>query len=395
MPSWDVHFKTRVDTKNQEVVSLVAKAQALASVIRSIPITPGAQERIDALNIMRAVHGTTGIEGTQLTEDEVYEIMKTPPGKEVLPPSRKRDELEARNAAEVMEFVVHHLTKQPDAILSEQLISTIHEITTKDIDYPNNVPGKYRNHPVSAGTYLPPRTGDEVARLMEEFIDWFNNGEPKSWDTIIRAIVAHFYILSIHPFGDGNGRTARGVESFLLYKAGVNARGFYSLANFYYKYRPEYVQLLDEVRFKTNGNLTPFVLFSLRGLAGELEEVHNAVIEEVKLISFRDFAREALEDKIHTSAGERMFNLLLGLGKEPVSMKDLRAGKHYLAYLYRKLSSKTLSRDINLLKQRGLIVVEDDKLKANIDVMVKFTPTGYAKRTRRRRRKVSTKLRKS
>lgn len=374
MPIWDVNFDTRVNIQFSEVISCVAKATILASVIRDIPIPPGLQQMIDALNIMRAVRGTTGIEGTELTEEEVGEIMEAPPGESVLPPNRQREEQEARNAKELMYYVAQVLIRDPMTPLTEKLVRKIHVITTKNIDYPDNVPGKYRTHSVSVGTYIPPKTGDEVSRLMKEFIQWFNHGAPKSWYPIIRAIVAHFYVVSIHPFGDGNGRTARGVESFLLYQAMVNARGFYSLANHYYRYRAEYVHALDQVRFQTKGDLTPFVLFALRGLVAELEAVHSEVISAVQMISFRDFAREVLSDKLATTAGERMFHFLLGLGREPVFLKALRSGKHELSPLYRNLSPKTLSRDLNFLKQRELIIVEGDELRANLDIMTRYTP---------------------
>ena len=107
-----------------------------------------------------------------------------------------------------------------------------------------------------------------------------------------RAIVAHFFVVSIHPFGDGNGRTSRAVESYLLYQARVNPRGFYSLSNYYYKNRDSYIEMLNWVRFKSDPDLTPFVVFALRGLVEQLEEVHAEVLAEVRLISFRDLARE-------------------------------------------------------------------------------------------------------
>jgi hypothetical protein len=211
---------------------------------------------------------------------------------------------------------------------------------------------------------------------MKEFIHWFNEGEPTLWDPIIRAIVAHFYVVSIHPFGDGNGRTARGVESLLLYQSGVNARGFYSLANFYYRNREKYVQTLDQVRFQTNGNLTPFVLFALQGLVEELESLHNEVIAEVQIISFRDYVREELatSGKIGTRAGERMLHLALELGAEPVSLKALRSGKHPLSRLYRSVTAKTLSRDIAFLREHELIVINGDNMIANLDLMTRYTP---------------------
>lgn len=376
MPRWDVNFDMCLNDQYPKIVSCVAMAYALAGVIRDIPVPPYIKDKLDALNILRAVRGTTGIEGIELTEDEVRQIMESPHKKDVLPPSRSREEQEARNAQKVMSYVVRELTRDPDIPLTEKLICAIHRITTKDINYPDNIPGKYRTHDVSAGSYLPPR-GTDVRKLMGMFTKWFNTDVRLAWDPIIRAIVAHFYVVSIHPFGDGNGRTARGVESFLLYQSGVNARSFYSLANYYYQHRQEYIQFLDHVRFQTNGDLTPFVLFALEGLVGELQQIHREVLSNVKIIAFRDYAREqlVLAGKLGSSAGERMINLLVYLSDEKVvSSKAIRSGNHTLSRLYHKLTTKTLSRDINFLRQHDLVIVEGDKLRANLDVMTRYTP---------------------
>jgi Fic family protein len=377
MPVWDVTFNLHVDIRNQELLALVAKAHALAKVIRAIPIPPGLQERIDRLNIQRAVRSTTGIEGTELTDTEVQRILAHPK-RRVLPESRQREELEVRNAERVMEFVAQRVLERPGQPLTEELICEIHRLTTEGIDYPHNEPGKYRNYPVQAGTYVPPRTGEQVRRLMQEFVRWFAEGEPRAWDSAIRSVAAHFYVISIHPFGDGNGRTSRAVESFLLYQGGLNARGFYSLANYYYRHRSEYVAHLDHVRFESGGNLTPFILFALRGLVEELEGVHTEVLQQVRIIAFRDYAREQLLEakKLRTKTGERMLQLLLGLvsEREPVSLTSLRQGQHRLARLYARVTPKTLSRDLNFLGAAQLITVRGDELSANLDVMNQYVP---------------------
>ena len=375
MPRWQVHFDMHVRTGDAELVGLVARAQALASVIHGIPIPPHLQERLDRLNIVRAVRGTTGIEGVELSEEEVDEVLQAPPGTRVLAGSREREEQEVKNAATLMHAVAETLESNRGGALSEELARAIHSIVTHNIDYPRNVPGRYRDHRVTAGDYVPPEDGREVARLMAEFMRWFAKGAPAAWDPIIRALVAHFYVISIHPFGDGNGRTSRAVESYLLYKAGVNARGFYSLANFYYRNRAQYVQELARARFQTDPDITPFVLFALRGLVEELEEVHAEVLREVQVIAFRDYAREALanENKLGTPVGERQFRFLLGLEREPISLGALRAGRLPLSALYRGVTAKTLTRDINALKKLGLVVVTGDALKANLEFMQRFT----------------------
>lgn len=373
MPSWDVDFNCRLDTGNPTIVAHLAKVDALSAVIHGIPLPPAVQQHIDSLNILRAVRGTTGIEGTEVSETEVAEIIESP-GEQVLPDARQRAEREVRNAERVMRFVAQTLRRSPDTRVSEALICEIHRLTTEGIDYPHNSPGAYRSHAVHVATYVPPREHDQVRRLMTEFVAWVNEGPPRGWHPALKALAAHFYLISIHPFGDGNGRTARGLESFLLYQGGINARGFYSLANFYYQHRPEYIAMLDHVRFETSGDITPFILFALAGLVTEQEAVHREILDEVTIIAFRDFARAQLasDGKMGTKSGERMFHFLLGLPRQPVSARSLRAGGHELSQLYRGLSAKTLSRDIEYLQSQNLIKVERGQIRANLEVMQEF-----------------------
>ena len=385
MPRWDVHFNLIVRVENPDIVRLTVSANALGSIIRGIPMPPHVQERIDRLNIRRAVRGTTGIEGTELTEAEVEEVLQFPTSA-VLSGGRRREEQEVRNAANLMEQVAAFLNANPRARLTERVVQWLHRMVTDGIDYPGNVPGRYRARNVTAGEYqCPPH--ERVPDLMAEFMRWFNTGPPKDWDPVVRAVVAHFYVVSIHPFADGNGRTARAVESFLLYQSGVNARGFYSLANFYYRNRPEYIEELNRVRFRSDPDLTPFVRFALEGLVEELELVEREVIAEMRVIAFRDHARELLDvdNKLRKRAGARLLELLNGLSRAPVNLKDLRDGVHALSRHYRGVTTKTLTRDIHYLVQAGLVVVDDGMVRANLSVV----DSSAARRARHGQREAS------
>ena len=375
MPSWEVHFDLTLRAGNPRIIEDVARVHALAGVIRGIPIPPSVRMRLDRLNIQRAVRGTTGIEGTELSEEEVSLIVDSPPDASPLGPGREREEQEARNANDLMEYVADYIRGNPNAQLSEPLILEFHRVLTQGINYPYNEPGRYRNHAVTVGRYRPPATGEDVRGVMTEFVHWFNTGIPTSWDPVIRSIVAHFYLVSIHPFGDGNGRTSRAVESFLLYKSGVNVRGYYSLANYYYQNRPEYIDSLNLVQMRGETDLTPFVAFALKGLVQELEVVHREVLDEVRTIAFRDYARESLTaaGKLGTPAGERQLSFLIGLSNNSASLKALRSGEHPMSRLYRNVTTRTLSRDINVLKQEELIVVTGDEIRANLELMSQFT----------------------
>jgi len=374
--SWNVHFGLTIKYDNPDLIRLVERAHALSTMIREVPIPPYLQLKLDAINVMRAVRGTTGIEGAAASTEEVQKIMASP--EEIsLPKSRERDEQEIKNAAAVMYFVAHLIGMRPDLPITQELICTIHKLTTSKIDYSNNMPGQYRSHPVNAGDYEPPTSGDEVRRLMNEFIEWLNSPPAMNWDPIIRALAAHFYLISIHPFGDGNGRTSRAVESLLLYQGKVNARGFYSLANYYYQHRSDYIWHLDHARFNSENDLTDFIVFGLKGLADELQDVHSQVLNEVKLISYRDYAREQFQHAkglgLGTKAGERLFHFLIGLGREPLPMSQLTSPKSRAGTVYGKVSLRTVQRDMAFLKERDLIKIEDGAIVANLDVMKQFT----------------------
>lgn len=375
MPSWEVNFDLTLRVDTQHVIQCLAQIHALSGVIRNIPIPPSVQNRLDRLNILRAVQGTTGIEGTELTEEELGRILGTDSEAPALERGREREEREARNAEALMRYVAEFVSHNPEAPVSEPLILKFHEILTEGIDYPHNEPGRYRNHPVNVGFYRPPADGDEVRRLMSEMVRWLNTGRAASWDPVLKAIVAHFYLVSIHPFGDGNGRTSRALESFLFYKAGVNVRGYYSLANYFYRNRQEYVHHLNLIQTQGGNDLTPFVSFALKGLALELEAVHAEVLEEVRTIAFRDYAREFLADegKLGTPAGERQLSLLTGLSRETVSLRMLRSGNHHLSHLYRRVTTRTMMRDLGYLKENGLINIEGDNLSAALELMTQFT----------------------
>ena len=80
MPRWPVHFHASIDLGDHELLQLVARIESLAGVVAEIPLPPALREEANRLNIVRAVRGTTGIEGANLTEGEVGDILAASPG---------------------------------------------------------------------------------------------------------------------------------------------------------------------------------------------------------------------------------------------------------------------------------------------------------------------------
>jgi Fic family protein len=369
MAEAEIRFDLTVDDASPQLIRWLARIDALALAIASLPIPVALRESLNLLHIARAIRGTTGIEGIDVTEEEAERIVSADEAP-ALSATRAQTEREVRNAAAVMRDIAITLRRTPDAAVTEPLVARMHRLMTEGVAYPHNTPGVYRSHAVSVGAYVPPRSRGDVQRLMSDFVEWVKGRRARALHPIVRAVAAHYYLVSIHPFGDGNGRTSRAVESFLLYQARINVLGFYSLANFYYRNREGYIGALEEVQRLSRRDLTGFVEFAVGGLVEELEEIWSHVATEMKRISFMQHAHETLVMSGAYSAGaaDRMYRLAAGL-VEPVSLLAIRDGTHALGSLYRHLSAKTLARDVALLEELRLVIVQDRRVRANLDLM--------------------------
>lgn len=266
----------------------------------------------------------------------------------------------------IRQYVREHGTNSSH--ITDGLIRHLHELNTNNIRSMNLVPGRYRQENVTAGDYSAP-DAHEVPRLMKEFIDFLNHPHTiHALTPLIRSIIAHFYLITIHPFSDGNGRTSRALEAFILYSSGYNVRGFYSLANYHYRHRDEYIEQLNNARFKDNGNLTNFVKYCMRAFLHELQEVQQSILEYIKLITFKDFVLEA------TKVGEinmRQMNVMQFLldGGKLYSEEYKNKKAPLIEHLYSNVTSKTAQRDLKYLLSEELIIERDKKLLPNISLM--------------------------
>ncbi|MCK4307901.1 Fic family protein [candidate division WOR-3 bacterium] len=377
MPRWDINFDYSIDDSDNEIRSLLIEIEANRRAILYIPLPPKVQEGLNKLNIIRAIRGTIGIEGTEISEQEVGEIINKKKIKGL-------KEQEVKNANDVRHFIEKYYEKEEGNIITEELIKKIHYETTKKCNYKMNILGKYRSHDVSAGDYACPKH-EQIPQLMKECVRKINSPKLRE-NNLIRAIVGHFYLVSIHPFGDGNGRTSRGIEAFLLYYGGYNVHSFYSLANFYYNHREDYVQHLQDVRFKYNGDLTEFVKFSLKGFAEELESVRKDIEGFITRLTFRQLISELRDNK---RISERIYTLILHIMELPggcISRDALLKGKDkFVNLLYKSMSERTIWNDIQIMSGKVpnsnnsyplLIESPDEKnmLEVNYSLMKMFIP---------------------
>ncbi len=293
--------------------------------------------------LIAETHYSTHIEGTQLTLDQARKILT---GRKVTG-VKADDRKELLNYRKAMEFVSQYLGK--GGPITEGLIKKIHRILVKDVRGKIANPGKYRkiqNYVVNSLTgeiiYTPP-PASKVPGLMKEFVEWLNN--PSNLSPIIISGIAQFQFVHIHPFLDGNGRTARLLSTLILYKTGYDFKRLFSLSEYYDKGRGKYYKAIQSVR-EHNMDITHWLEYFTEGLRSQMAEV--------KLKGENAIKKEVLEEKIKQySLNHRQTKVLRYLLKEEFITRrkyvdlvnvSLRTANYDLAKLEK----------LNLIKREGV-----------------------------------------
>jgi Fic family protein len=118
------------------------------------------------------------------------------------------------------------------------------------------------------------------------FFEWFNSPEVNEIDPIIEAGITHYELVRIHPFVDGNGRTARIMATLVFYRSGFDGKRFFALDDYYDKDRRAYYTALKNVDQNTL-DLTGWLEYFTDGVAVSIKAVKDKVIalsKDVKVL---------------------------------------------------------------------------------------------------------------
>ena len=102
-----------------------------------------------------------------------------------------------------------------------------------------------------------------VQKEMDKFLDWFNHDH--TLDLVLKAAIAHFWFIIIHPFGDGNGRIGRALTDMLLARAENSGERFYSMSSQILVERKEYYAVLQKVQH-SSGDISEWLNWFLHCL---------------------------------------------------------------------------------------------------------------------------------
>lgn len=340
-----------------DVYSLLIEATVLYRTVRDLPILPALASRLDEELIRRSIFSTAALEGNPLNEEEVGRIISQNDTSSF----RERKKQEIVNLRSIYYSLSLKRAEPRDSlpVLSEEIIQNAHSVITGGIDYMNNIPGAYRNLRVKVGdrdhggTYVPPETRKNISLLMGELITFVNSPEVYELHPFIRAGLAHYHLGLIHPFGDGNGRTARIIEALMLAEAGIRYVPP-MLSNYYYRNIDDYYRAFSLARKHKQKEVTPFLEFVLKGVVESLEEIKSRITGMITIVMLKDYI--SLE-RAHKRITQRQYDLLqIVLETGAVfSLHDLLNKPPYTA-LYRHVSERTARRDIEKLRRMGFLI---------------------------------------
>lgn len=349
--------------------------------LSSSPASPEVHFQLNYVYLLKGVQATTAIEGNTLTESEINQIAE---GKASITKSKQYQQQEVMNVIEACNQLVADVCKQHMPLTPEyicQLNATVlKNLETKD----GTVPGQVRDFSVVVGNVYRGAPAHECAALLTMLCEWLSSeafAAPPGMEqsvAIIKAIIAHIYLAWIHPFGDGNGRTARLVELFILLEAGVPVPAAHLLSNHYNKTREIYYRRLAELSRLKNGafpDFDDFLVYAIQGLADGLQEQLDLIQQFQLEVTWKSLVYDKFRSMTKKIAGKRRRDLLLSLPStyiKEISFNDIAPAVYHEHYKEKTL--RTLQRDFSELVSLGLMVEDANGYRPKKEIVLEMLP---------------------
>lgn len=377
------HFMERAGTLHW---LLLGEATALCSQIADTILPPSAARNLNRVYLIKGVKATTAIEGNTLSEKQIEAQID---GRLWVPPSQDYLKKEVRNALNTISSVVATIKSGERQVLTANWIAEANRCLLADLDNhlaDGVVPGEISTFPVVVSRYLgAPR--QDCNFLLNRLCEWLDGNdwpshvgqdEERFMFAILKAIYAHLYLAWIHPFGDGNGRTARLAEFMILVRDGIPLPCAHILSNHYNQTRSEYYWQLDRSSRANSGHGDPldFLLYALQGFVSGLREQIQTIGGIQQRLAWEQFVDGEFQRHPLSKAMHRRRKVALILGRMGVTthkraIPDLSPK---LARIYATISSKTLARDMHWLVKQELLVKGENGYRARTEVLRAFRP---------------------
>ena len=296
-------------------------------------------KKMQSKALILEAHHTTHIEGTELTLKEAEQLFA---GKK-LDSVNPDDSKELLNYRDAFKLVGDYLNV--GGHIAEALIREIHKKLVNNVRGNSAAPGEYRkiqNYVANSKTkeviYTPP-PAYEVPIMMADLVNWVNTKQ--DINVVLLSGIAQFQLVHIHPFLDGNGRTARLLSMLLLYRAGYDFKKLFSLSEFYDRDKTLYYKAIQSVRTQ-NLDMTIWLEYFCEGLATQLTEVKEegttAIRRDVIVSQFNLSERQGIAIDIVLKQGN-------------ITIQDYEK-------LCPDVTKRTLQRELKMLVEKDVFITE-------------------------------------
>ena len=354
-------------------------AKTAAGVLSRLPHLPQWIEAVHQEQLRLEAAGTSRIEGAEFTPQEENEALAPAA---VYRTDLTHSQRQLRSAEATYQWLASQQAERP---INREFVLDVHRRIVTGCDDDHCEPGALRGFDQNVNFGTPRCRGAEGGEICSVAFDSLLGavaGEFRGHDRIIQAMAVHYHIGAMHPFGDGNGRTARAVEAFMLKQAGINSQIMVSLSNYYYSHQEEYLGSLFESRLKGH-DLTPFLEFALSAVTQRCNAVAGEILGHHKKILFREFARSLfgqLRSPRRRVLAERQLQILDTLvDSGPIKIGDLidRTKANYQAL---KHSFRAHVRDMVGLLELEAIEFDDGTVQANLEWPQQFSQSDLLER---------------
>jgi Fic family protein len=258
------------------MVRLLGKMEAAREIVESLTLPLDIQRGFRQDASARMTHYSTKVEGNQLTLKQTKELLA---GRDVI--AREIDKREVINYYDCLNQI-HRLSRTGPKV-TEPMIKGLHATIQRGI-VKGKLRGEYRetqnaifDSVTRAPVFSPPETKD-IPSLMKAYVAWLNRD--RDIHPILKAGIAHYQFVTIHPFMDGNGRTARAVVTLVLYQNGFDLKRFYSLEDYYAEDLRGYYNALHRCQGmhyydQPDPDITSWLEYFLQGVVNAFEQVKD------------------------------------------------------------------------------------------------------------------------
>ncbi len=361
----------------------VGEAHSKCRHLARTPLPPAMARNMERVYLAKGARASAAIEGNTLNEQQAVAAVE---GTLEVPESQEYLQQELENVIKALASVEAEVHQTGRFELTPAKLRELNDRVLADLEVEDHAsPGEFRDGPIAVGTVYRGAPAQDCEHLVEAMCDWLNGpdfstaGDDHAQNFLrafLRAVTAHVYIAWIHPFGDGNGRTARLVEFGILTEAGIPSVAAHLLSNHYNTTRANYYRQLDHAS-KSGGELIPFLCYAAQGFVGELQEQLNDVHELIVNATWINYVHSRFPDP--TATARRQRELVLALPPDEWVPRDrLTALNPRLAVAYATKKSKTVTRDLNVLERLELIERSSKGVRARREVMLSFMPRAVA-----------------